>query len=278
MNSGYCDVVQTAREYYNSDDADNFYFHIWGGEDIHIGIYESDSEPIATASRRSVQEMANRLPALDAGSQILDIGSGYGGASRYLAERFGSRVVALNLSEKENARNREMNEAAGLASRITVVDGSFEEIPLDDGSVDAVWSQDAILHSGRRERVIAEVARVLRPGGHFLFTDPMESGACSRADLEPVLARIHLDTLGSPDFYQGAAKASGLELVEWVDMTGHLIRHYTRVGEELEAQRSSLAGHISSGYIDRMAAGLSNWVTAGKRGCLAWGILHFVKP
>lgn len=278
MSQPYSEVVQTARDYYNSDDADNFYLHIWGGEDIHIGLYSSESEAIATASRRTVERLADLLPALDASSHILDIGSGYGGAARYLATRFGSKVTALNLSDKENARNREMSAAAGLGDLVDVVDGSFESIPLDDNSVEAVWSQDAILHSGKRDVVIAEVARVLKPGGHFVFTDPMESGECSRADLEPVLARIHLATLGSPAFYEKTAKANGLEIVDWQDKTPQLIRHYRRVAEELRAQRPNLAGKISEDYIDRMLAGLANWVKAGEKGCLAWGFLHFKKP
>ena len=45
MSSEYSSAVSTAREYYNSEDADNFYFAIWGGEDIHIGLYDSGAEP-----------------------------------------------------------------------------------------------------------------------------------------------------------------------------------------------------------------------------------------
>lgn len=278
MSQSYSEVVQTARDYYNSEDADNFYLHIWGGEDIHIGLYQSEREAIASASRRTVERLADLLPRLEPGARILDIGSGYGGAARYLAKRFGCKVVALNLSEKENARNREVSAAAGLGHLVEVVDGSFEDIPLEDASCDIVWSQDAILHSGRRERVIAEVARVLKPGGEFVFTDPMESGKCDAADLEPVLARIHLSTLGSPQFYERAAKANGLELVSWQEKTPQLVRHYSRVAEELKAQRNNLAGKVSDGYIDRMLTGLGNWVTAGEKGCLAWGFLHFRKP
>ncbi len=278
MSQSYSDVVQTARDYYNSEDADNFYLHIWGGEDIHIGLYQSEREEIAAASRRTVVRLADRLPAIGADAQILDIGSGYGGAARYLAKRFGCKVIALNLSEKENQRNRELSTAAGLGSLINVVDGSFEAIPLEDASVDVVWSQDAILHSGRRDQVIAEVSRVLKPGGHFVFTDPMESGNCARADLEPVLARIHLETLGSPQFYEKTAKANGLELVAWEEKTPQLIRHYSRVAEELSSQRANLAGRVSESYIDRMLTGLANWVRAGEAGCLSWGFLHFRKP
>lgn len=278
MSESYSEVVQTARDYYNSEDADNFYFLIWGGEDIHIGLYQSEREAIATASRRTVERLADLLPAFGPEARILDIGSGYGGASRYLAKRFGCKVTALNLSEKENARNREMSAEAGVGDLVDVVDGSFEAIPLPDASCDAVWSQDAILHSGKREQVISEVARVLKPGGHFVFTDPMESGNCGRDDLEPVLARIHLSTLGSPQFYEKTAKANGLEFVEWQEKTPQLIRHYSRVAEELSAQRTQLSGKVSEGYIDRMLTGLENWVKAGEKGCLAWGFLHFKKP
>src|SRR5690606_22992086 len=104
---------------------------------------------------------------------ILDIGAGYGGAARRLVERTGCGVICLNLSDAENERNRAMNEEQGYADRIEVIDGSFEEIPLGDGSVDAVWCQDAMLHSGDRARVLDEVDRVLKKGGRFIFTDPM---------------------------------------------------------------------------------------------------------
>src|SRR5690606_18339142 len=133
--------------YYNSEDADNFYFHIWGGEDIHIGIYHSDDEPIARASRRTVEEIAKLLPPMSSATRVLDLGAGYGGAARYLAKTFGCRVAALNLSETENDRHREMNRGAGLDRLIEVVDDSFEDIPFEDATFDVAWSQDAILHS-----------------------------------------------------------------------------------------------------------------------------------
>ncbi|HCE41422.1 MAG TPA: SAM-dependent methyltransferase, partial [Alcanivorax sp.] len=53
MNSAYSNAVNTARDYYNSDDADQFYARVWGGEDIHVGLYENDEEPIFDASRRT---------------------------------------------------------------------------------------------------------------------------------------------------------------------------------------------------------------------------------
>src|SRR6056297_2322353 len=202
MTTDYSAAVATARDYYNSDDADNFYFTIWGGEDIHVGLYNSEDEPIFDASRRTIERMASKISNLDKDSKVLDIGAGYGGAARYLAKKYGCQVVALNLSEVENERDRKMNEDQGLDHLITVVDGSFEEISYPDFSFDVVWSQDAILHSGNREQVIKEVARVLKSGGDFVFTDPMQTDDCPEGVLQPILDRIHLETLGSPGFYR----------------------------------------------------------------------------
>ena len=47
----------TARSYYDSEDADTFYSSVWGGEDIHVGLYRTDDEEIAPASRRTVEQM-----------------------------------------------------------------------------------------------------------------------------------------------------------------------------------------------------------------------------
>jgi sarcosine/dimethylglycine N-methyltransferase len=278
--SAYSTAVQTARDYYNSADADNFYFHVWGGEDIHIGLYERADDAIKDASQRTVAFMSERIRDRLAapGARLMDLGAGYGGAARWLAGRYGCRVLALNLSETENARNREMSRAAGVDHLIEVVDGSFEQVPVENGAFDAAWSQDAILHSGRRDQVMNEVDRVLKPGGELIFTDPMQADDCPDGVLQPVLDRIHLESLGSFAFYREQARRLGWEEVEIVDMTGQMVTHYGRVAAVLRAEREALAGKVSDTYIERMLQGLQHWVDAGGNGYLAWGVMHFRKP
>lgn len=281
-------ATRVARDYYDSADADGFYATIWGGEDIHIGLYPGADGPfgeriegddsIFAASRRTVARMAQLLSEPGERTRVLDIGSGYGGAARFLARAFGCRVVALNLSEVENARARALDAEQGLDDRIEVVAGSFEAIPYPDASFDAVWSQDAILHSGDRARVLAEVARVLRPGGQFVFTDPMQADACPAGVLQPILDRIHLESLGSPGFYREVAARVGLQDLGFIELTPHLIAHYARVLEETDARGDDLRKAVSAAYIERMKKGLRHWVEGGKRGHLAWGIFHFRKP
>jgi len=276
VSVSYSQEVNIARDYYNSHDADNFYAIIWGGEDIHIGLYANDQDAITEASHRTVRHMAERL-SLNPEHKVLDIGSGYGGAARYLASSFGCSITALNLSEKENERARTLNAERGLADKINVIDGSFEAIPAADNSFDVVWSQDAILHSGHREKVLQEVARVLKPGGHFIFTDPMAADDCPDGVLEPILNRIHLSSLGSPQFYRQTATEFGMKEVLFEEHTNQLILHYSRVLEETEKHQDKLIETIDADYVERMKKGLSYWIDGGKEGYLAWGIFIFEK-
>lgn len=269
----YSTAVQTAREYYNSEDADGFYYNIWGGEDIHVGLYQSPDEEIAPASRRTVERMAGKLQ-LDKNSHVLDVGAGYGGAARYLAKTYGCRVTCLNLSEVENARNRAMNDQQGVWELIDVVDGSFEELPFDDNQFTVVWSQDAMLHSGDRVRVLQEIVRVLKPHGEIVFTDPMASDNCDKSSLRPILDRLHLDSMGSPGFYRTELKRLGVESVEFEDHSPQLPAHYGRVLQELQRRESEIGDAVSEEYITRMKLGLQHWVDGGNSGNLAWGIFH----
>ncbi len=278
MSQSYSQAVKTAQEYYNSDDADNFYFHIWGGQDIHIGNYAHAEEDIAIASGRTVANMAKQVPNLDATSRVIDLGAGYGGAARSLARSYGCHVTCLNLSEAQNARNRALTEAAALTDRIEVVDGSFEQIPFPDGGFDLAWSQDALLHSGQRAEVLSEVDRVLKPGGEFIFTDPMQADDCPEGVLQPVLDRIHLETLGSFAFYRQQAARLGWEELSVTDLTPQLLTHYSRVRQELALRREELHDKVSDDYIDRMIQGLGHWVDAAYNGYLAWGIVQMRKP
>lgn len=276
--TGRSSAVELAEEYYDSTEADEFYKNVWGGEDIHIGLYQSETEPIAEASRRTVEKMAYRLQNAGRDTRILDLGAGYGGSGRYLAERFGCRVTCLNLSETQNELNRKLTGEAGLENLVSVVHGDFENIPEWDASYNIVWSQDAILHSGNRPRVLDEVKRVLKPGGQFIFTDPMQSDDCPPGVLQPILDRIRLETLGSVAFYrqelaQRGFREEGVEL-----LTDQLRRHYWRVGQELKSHYDEAVARSGRTYVDNMLKGLQHWVDGADRGHLAWAIMDFRLP
>jgi sarcosine/dimethylglycine N-methyltransferase len=271
------EAATTTSIYYDSKDADTFYYEVWGGEDIHVGLYESENESIFDASLRTKMTMASFLDDLSRDSRVLDIGSGFGGTSRYLAKTFGCKVVALNLSTVQNERHRQMNIQQELADLIDVIDGNFEDMPFEDSSFDIVWSQDAILHRGSRAKVISEVSRVLTGNGDFVFTDPMQSVGCPENVLQPILERLSLDSLASPQFYRDASKSHGLEEVRFEELTTHLVTHYTRVLQETQAQEHELTGSVTQLYIENMIKGLKYWIDGGNKGYLEWGIFQFRK-
>lgn len=269
----YSNAVNTARDYYNSSDADNFYAIIWGGEDLHIGLYADETEDIGAASRRTVETMAE-LGEITAKTRVLDLGAGYGGSARYLAATYGCHVTCLNLSEVENERNRRMNEEQGLADLIEVIDGSFEDLSFHDNAFDLVWAQDTFLHSGDRTRALEEAVRVLRPGGELIITDPMATEGASEEDLKPILERIQLDTLAIPEYYRRELYRLGANSVEFYDHSEHIARHYQRVFEELTRREAELDGYVSEEFRERMKTGVQHWMRCGRSGSMAWGIFH----
>jgi sarcosine/dimethylglycine N-methyltransferase len=269
-------TVDKAQDYYNSTPADEFYFKIWGGEHIHVGIYNHSKESIKDASPRIVHLMASKLK-LNSDTKLLDLGSGYGGAARYLTKKYGCQVTCLNLSETQNERNESLNKKNGLDHLITVMEGNFEDIPFSDNSFDVVWSQDAIVHSGNREQVLSEVDRVLMETGDFIFTDLMQTYDCPKSVLKPVLERIHLDSLGSFGFYVEQARKLDVKEIRVQDLSEHLTTHYQRVMEETIDRYDEMVETCGKEYIDKMIQGLKHWVEAGENEYLSWGIIHMDK-
>ncbi len=269
------ETVEKAEAYYNSNEADNFYQIVWGGEDIHIGLYFNEADTIADASRRTVEQMATRLVDCKEATRVLDIGSGYGGSARYLAGQFGCQVTCLNLSEKQNNLNRRLTKNAGLSDKIRVVYGDFENILEPDETYQIVWAQDAILHSGNRKRVLDEVCRVLIPGGQFIFTDPMQTDDCPNGVLQPILDRIQLSSLASPIFYKTELNSRGFKEAEILLLTDHLRTHYWHVREVLKFRYHEVVKFSGQKYVDNMIKGLQYWIDGADRGYLAWGIMDY---
>lgn len=271
------EAEQVTEAYYDSDPADRFYSTVWGGEDIHIGLYFSPSDTVAEASRRTVERMAGYLGDPGPSMRVMDLGAGYGGSGRYLAKRFGCRVDCLNLSEVQNRRNRQMNQEQGLSDKVGVIYGSFDDVPAEDAGYDKVWSQDAFLHSGQRAKAFAEAHRILKPGGELIFTDPMQADDCPEGVLQPVYDRLHLRSLGSIGFYREQAARLGMSEVRVDVLTEHLRHHYARVAQILRDRYDEMIRIATQDYVDRMLIGLDNWVKAADQGWLAWGILQFRK-
>jgi SAM-dependent methyltransferase len=95
---------------------------------------------------------------------VLEIGCGTGVHAKLLAEA-GAQVTAVDLTPAAVELTRRRLELAHLDAH--VVEADAEKLPFDDATFDFVWSWGVIHHSQSTDAVIAEIARVLRPGGRL---------------------------------------------------------------------------------------------------------------
>jgi SAM-dependent methyltransferase len=103
------------------------------------------------------------------GKDVLELGCGAAQWSIAIAKR-GARPIGIDLSAKQLDHGRQAVEAAGLD--IELVEASAEELPFEDARFDLVFCDHGAMNFADPLRVVPEVARVLRPGGLFVFSHP----------------------------------------------------------------------------------------------------------
>jgi SAM-dependent methyltransferase len=120
--------------------------------------------------RSDVNDAVVGLLAPQAGETVVDIGAGVG-AGTMRAARSGASVLAIEPTSymRRTLRFRRLFQRS--RSRITVLDGAAENLPLADASADAVWAVNTMHHWIDTERGAAEICRVLRPGGRVVLVD-----------------------------------------------------------------------------------------------------------
>ena len=118
----------------------------------------------------------DRIPRGSAFGTVLEIGAGYGRIPLYLARARDvtwSTYCAVDISETMLQRFVEYREqfAPAPASRLYPICASADALPLEDDSVDLALTSAVFLHMGKRfvADAIREIARTLKPGGHFVF-------------------------------------------------------------------------------------------------------------
>jgi SAM-dependent methyltransferase len=114
-----------------------------------------------------------RFALLRPGETVLDIGSGGGIDTILAAHRVGPDGKAIGLDVVEHMLERARGHAAeaGVDGWTEFLEGEMEDIPLPDGSVEVVISNGVLNLSARKSRALAEIFRVLGPGGRISLAD-----------------------------------------------------------------------------------------------------------
>lgn len=146
------------------------------GEVVAGRLYsEEELEEIPAGARDWALGVGNpvRYAFLQPGEVVLDVGSGGGIDTILAARRIGPDGMAIGLDIVDAMRDRARVHAtdAGVADRTEFLKGEMEQIPLPDASVDVVISNGVLNLSPRKSRALAEIFRVLRPGGRISLAD-----------------------------------------------------------------------------------------------------------
>ena len=174
--------------------------------DSAYGNYESDGyrlvrietygEDLGQTSWVTTEE-SNEIPQLldlRLNSSVLEVGCGSGGYALHLAEKVGCRLVGLDINAAGVRNANQLALTRGLDSR-----AHFEQcdvsknLPFDDKTFDAVFSNDVLCHLPGRPEVLGEIFRVLKPGGRMLFSDALVVGG--------MLSHEEIATRSSIGFY-----------------------------------------------------------------------------
>lgn len=136
------------------------------------------------------------------GRDVLEVSSGRGGGAAYLHKYFGPKsVTGIDISGNAVAFCRRVHQAPGLR----FLEGDAEDISLPDASVDVVVNVEASFCYGSLDGFFSEVARVLRPGGRFLYADLRLTEEVD--DLLAALRRCDLELLKAEDITGNVTRA-----------------------------------------------------------------------
>ena len=219
------------------------------GDELHYGVFETGDEPLPVATEALTRCMIDAAQ-LSAGMDVLDVGCGSGAPACRLVSEFGVNVLGITTSRAGVDAAQRRAEAAGLDhARFEVQDGTDNRQP--DASFDCAWVLESSHLMRERERLIAECARVLRPGGRLVLCDLIRKREISFdevrqrrvnfATLRTAFGDAHMESL---EYYTETAEQHGLVVDVVEDLTALTLPTFDRWRANAEEYRSEAAAAI----------------------------------
>lgn len=143
---------------------------------------------------------------------ILDVGSGLGGATRFVANTYGSRVTGIDLSQEYTDTGEALNNWVKLDKQITLQQGSALTMPFEDETFDGGFMLHIGMNIEDKVKLFSEIYRVLRPGATFGVYDIMRQNGGELSFPVPWATDKSTNKLATPDQYKQALSRAGFEV------------------------------------------------------------------
>jgi ubiquinone/menaquinone biosynthesis C-methylase UbiE len=187
--------------------------------EIRLETYGEDYGQTSWVTTAESHEIPKLLKLSDK-SLVLEIGCGSGGYAVHLARSTGCSIVGLDINA-EGVRNANVlaeQANVGAKARFQLFDVSQPLLEKDD-SFDAVYSNDVFCHIQHRAQVLANLFRVLQPGGRFLFSDALVVGGLLSHEEIATRSSIGMYFFSPPGENERLIKQAGFKLLEARDTT-----------------------------------------------------------
>ena len=158
------------------------------------------------------------------GKQVADFCAGLAGPARYLAHAYGATVTCIELNPGRAPGAADLTRRVGLDRQVRIVRGDVTRTPLADDTMDAVISQEALLHVPDKRAALAEAYRVLKKGGRLAFTDWIEHRSLDANDSEAMWRGIAAQAIQSFDSYDRMLRDVGFRKLSRKDLTAEWAR------------------------------------------------------
>lgn len=265
---------KTADTFDESQKSQEIYLNLWGGDDLHVGIYKKKTLTPAEASRATTDRMLRLLPRIKRSSRILILQSGFGTAARYIAEENKCKIDCLNDNEVQNAYNQGQIDAMGLEKQIKVTFGNVDYMPYEPNTFDMVIAQDSFSITARKGQMFRAIHRVMKPEGRLIFSAIMRSA--DGVD-EKRIEKLPVEELITEEEYTYNAQKGFFQQIYTLDLSIHLETHFRKVGKVLKENKDKLVKQSSESFIDKRIKSTKAFRDLAADGQLNWGILMFQK-
>ena len=281
------EVADKVLEQYDDETTRTFYQCVMGGggHDIHFGIYKEPTDGVFESSKYTTEWMMTQMEwakPIKKDMHILDLGSGHGGGSHAMAQRWGCKVTGYNLGPGQNEHNLRTCKELGIDHLVDAKVGNINE-PLPEewtNAFDAVWSCEVLCHAGDKVALFKELTRCLKPGGVFVFSDIMGADGADEKALKGFTDRNATTFMGRPSMYIDFLKESGFKYVNWWDGSNHLERYFRNMLSQIAENREEMKSKgITDQYLDNWVSSLTERADIQRdKGVFAWGVFVARKP